>query len=243
MLIQFLACERQGCSSMSYSIEQRAKCAAWFECMESVTLVQRKFRAVYGKNIETPSSKTIKKWHTSLMYIQCSEKKFDAGWDLSCSKRKIPTTSLTCVRQMHLLDITLVESSIDVCVCVCVCVAFLAVGTVKIRLAIKVLHRTVCQSLSRLKSPARSNLWTDFQWPTRTSMAISKFNAYDRTLRIWQIRVRNKLWAHKRRRLFGEKRKRWKNSNTLSSFIRLWTSSPKKVILSYEIGIRASSSI
>lgn len=52
---------------MAYSIEQRAKCAAWFECMESVTLVQRKFRSIYGKNIETPSSSTIKKWHTSLM--------------------------------------------------------------------------------------------------------------------------------------------------------------------------------
>ena len=33
----------------------------------SVTQVQRKFRAVYGKNVDTPSSSTIKKWHRLLM--------------------------------------------------------------------------------------------------------------------------------------------------------------------------------
>ena len=52
---------------MAYSIEQKAKCAVWFECMESVNLVLRKFLVVYGKNVETPTSSTIKKWHTSLM--------------------------------------------------------------------------------------------------------------------------------------------------------------------------------
>ena len=52
---------------MAYPIKQRAKCAAWYECMESVTLVQRKFRAVFGKNVDTPSSSTIKKWHVLLM--------------------------------------------------------------------------------------------------------------------------------------------------------------------------------
>jgi hypothetical protein len=52
---------------MSFTVEQRARCAAWFETMSSATLVQRKFHSVYGKNMDAPSSKIIKKWHTQLI--------------------------------------------------------------------------------------------------------------------------------------------------------------------------------
>ena len=52
---------------MAYNVQQRAKCAAWFENMGSVVMVQRNFHAVYGKNETPPSDKSIKKWHNQLM--------------------------------------------------------------------------------------------------------------------------------------------------------------------------------
>jgi len=53
----------------NYSINERAKCAAWYECMKSIVLVQRKYNSIFGKNSKAPNSASIRKWHKSLMEI------------------------------------------------------------------------------------------------------------------------------------------------------------------------------
>ena len=53
----------------NYSINERAKCAAWYECMKSTVLVQRKYNSIFGKNSKAPNSASIRKWHKSLMEI------------------------------------------------------------------------------------------------------------------------------------------------------------------------------
>lgn len=50
---------------MSYSIVERAKCAAWFEWTKSIITVQRKFRDEFRK--DAPHKQTIHKWHAALM--------------------------------------------------------------------------------------------------------------------------------------------------------------------------------
>lgn len=52
---------------MSYSVTERAKCAAWYECSKSVVEVQRKFHSQYGKNTAAPSGHTIRRWHEKLL--------------------------------------------------------------------------------------------------------------------------------------------------------------------------------
>ena len=47
---------------MSFSIQQRAK-SAWYVNCRSFIIVQRKFKAEYGKNMLPPCAATIKKWH------------------------------------------------------------------------------------------------------------------------------------------------------------------------------------
>ena len=50
---------------MSYSVNERAKVACWYECIGSVVAVQLRFRTVYGR--KPPQAKSIHKWHTALM--------------------------------------------------------------------------------------------------------------------------------------------------------------------------------
>ena len=50
---------------MSYSVNERAKVACWYEWTGSVVAVQRRFRTVYGH--KPPQAKNIHKWHTALM--------------------------------------------------------------------------------------------------------------------------------------------------------------------------------
>ena len=50
---------------MSFTIKERAKCVVWFDWMQSVVAVQRKFRAEFNK--DAPSNKSILKWHSMFM--------------------------------------------------------------------------------------------------------------------------------------------------------------------------------
>lgn len=50
---------------MSYSILERAKCAAWYEWTKSNVMVQRKFRREFGK--DAPHLQSIHMWHKALM--------------------------------------------------------------------------------------------------------------------------------------------------------------------------------
>lgn len=50
---------------MEYSIQERAKVAAWYEWTKSVTIVQRKFQSEYAR--KPPTRVSIYKWHTALM--------------------------------------------------------------------------------------------------------------------------------------------------------------------------------
>lgn len=51
----------------SYSVTEKAKCAAWYECCTSVVEVQRKFHAEYGRNRKVPDGRTIRRWHELLL--------------------------------------------------------------------------------------------------------------------------------------------------------------------------------
>ena len=48
---------------MSFNVQERAKCACWYENENSVIAVQRKYKTQFGKNNDAPSAVTIKKWH------------------------------------------------------------------------------------------------------------------------------------------------------------------------------------
>lgn len=50
---------------MALTIQQRVKIAAWFECMQSVIEVQRRFHMEYGE--KPPTKDTIHKWHRTLL--------------------------------------------------------------------------------------------------------------------------------------------------------------------------------
>ena len=52
---------------MTFNKQQRAKMACWYDNCHSLVVVQRKFKAKYGKNSIPPSAATIKKWHMMLM--------------------------------------------------------------------------------------------------------------------------------------------------------------------------------
>lgn len=60
---------RHSYSIMTFTIRERAKCAVWYDSMQSVVSVQRKFRTEFdkGRHDAIPSGDSIKRWHKSLM--------------------------------------------------------------------------------------------------------------------------------------------------------------------------------
>ena len=54
---------------MSFMARERAKCAVWFDSMQSIVLVQRKFHTEFnkGRHDSIPSGDTIRRWHAALM--------------------------------------------------------------------------------------------------------------------------------------------------------------------------------
>lgn len=51
----------------AYSVQQRARCVLWYAKSESITEVQRKFRATYGKHSQGPNTSSIRKWHAKFL--------------------------------------------------------------------------------------------------------------------------------------------------------------------------------
>ena len=54
---------------MSFTVRERAKCAVWFDSLQSVVSVQQKFRTEFNKERHDamPSGISIRRWHSSLM--------------------------------------------------------------------------------------------------------------------------------------------------------------------------------
>lgn len=54
---------------MTFTTRERAKCAVWFDSMQSVVLVQRRFRTEFnkGRHDSIPSADSIRRWHAALM--------------------------------------------------------------------------------------------------------------------------------------------------------------------------------
>jgi len=51
----------------TYTVTERAKCAAWFEWTKSPVEVQRKFHSEFGRNRKAPDGHSIKRWHEMLL--------------------------------------------------------------------------------------------------------------------------------------------------------------------------------
>ena len=64
-----ISCTHVRSSSMmeSYTVTERAKCAAWFEWTRSAVEVQRKFHSEYGRNRKAPDGRSIRRWHEMLL--------------------------------------------------------------------------------------------------------------------------------------------------------------------------------
>ena len=54
---------------MSFTVRERAKCAVWFDSLQSVVSVQQNFRTEFNKERHDamPSGISIRRWHSSLM--------------------------------------------------------------------------------------------------------------------------------------------------------------------------------